>query len=805
LAFRKASIAAAAVWLAAFASGLAAMAQEANGPAIDVASVDTSRFPTVSAVVNVLDAKGRPIAGLSASTFSATVDGQPATIEGLQPVVDSQVSLSVVLAVDASGSMAGAPLTAAQAAAAEFVNGLAPQDSVAVLAFADAVTVAQEPTSDKAAAIGALQNLTSAGDTALFEATSRATAKALESTSPRRVIILLSDGVDYGRKSTVTRDDSIATARAAGVPVYTIALGADVDKAYLSELAQATGARFLEAPSPESLSQLYADIGAVLRGQYIVTLQSPAVDGGAASHALGLSVTVEGAMAVASRSFDAIPSGESPAVAIGGLSAGDSLKSPVTVTAQVSGGAPTEVRFLIDGTLVTTATAAPYQATVDPAALSGGDHTLRVEARDANGVLAASEAAFSSSAAAGGAMGKAPIFAVLIVVTLAAGGAYALQRRRPRVKRQVVEVRLKPWSNNGTAAGGMSLLDGETLTPSAPEPVEEPGGKLVIVDGPDSGKEVFVGMNPVSIGAAPWCDISLPDEDGSIGQEEARAWVHQDKLIFHRLTRLSLLASDGAVGGWLILENGDEVNVGAFRLRFVSLTPVIAEQDNVNKALHEAVQHFSARPSDVGLASRLWPTEDPPRKPAPEKEESPQPVSSELAASAEAPAEALEPQETGAEEGSSRFWPAGSQPVESLRAQEAEAEAGLEPEPVDEPRAAALESQSVAPEAGSSRFWPADSGPLGLIRREEPDVQSTPSEPEPSGEPPAEAAEPEPLRAEADHLRLWPVDEPPPELCGPEDVIDDREPVDLWPVDDLPADREPLDEDLDPPAAASSA
>ena len=161
-------------------------------------------------------------------------------MEGLQTVVDSQVSLSVVLAVDASGSMAGEPLTAAQTAAAEFVNGLSPQDSVAVLAFSDSVTVAQEPTADKASAISALQGLTAVGNTALFEATSRATAKALESSTPRRVIILLSDGVDYGGKSSVTRDDSITQARVAGVPLYTIGLGADIDRAYLSELAQAT-------------------------------------------------------------------------------------------------------------------------------------------------------------------------------------------------------------------------------------------------------------------------------------------------------------------------------------------------------------------------------------------------------------------------------------------------------------------------------------------------------------------------------------------------------------------------------------
>ena len=752
MAFRKASIAVAAIWLAAFASSLSAVAQQGDGLAIDVASVDGSRFPGVSAVVNVLDAKGRPVPGLSNESFSATVDGRPATIEGLQSVVDSQVSLSVVLAVDASGSMAGAPLSAAQSAAAEFLNDLSPQDSVAVLAFSDAVAVVQEPTSDKAAAIGALQNLAAAGDTALFEATSRATAKALESSSPRRVIILLSDGVDYGGKSTVSRDDSIAQARAAGVPVYTIALGADVDKAYLSELAQATGAHFLETPSPEGLSQLYADIAAVLLGQYVVTLQAPAVDAGV-SHTLELSVTVGGATAAASKSLGAIPSGQSPQVAVDGLRPGDSVKSAVAVTAQVSGGTPTEVRFLIDGTLVATATVAPYQATLDPAALASGDHTLRVEASDANGLLASSEAGFTVSSTAGGGNSKTPLFVALIAVMVATGGVYVL-RRRPRVRRQVVEVRLKPWSNN-SAVGGMPLLDGEPLPPAAPEPAEEPSGKLITVDGPDAGKEYSVGMTPVSIGTAGWCDITFPDQDGSMGPEEARAWVHQDKLIFHKLTRLSLLASDGAVGGWLILENGDEVNVGAFRLRFLSLVPVAAEQDVLNKAVNEAVQHFSARSSNDGLASRLWPADDPPAESTRAEEVSPQPVSSELT-------------------------------------------------PFDEPLVEAAESQNVDHQIGSSRFWPASSAPVELFPREEASPQPVSPEPDPLDEPPAEAVESDPASAEPERPGLWPVDDPPLGLREREDV-DDRDPVDLWPVDDLPADPQASDEDLDPPAAASSA
>lgn len=624
--FGRASITIVAVWLAVLASGLTAVADGSNDLTIDIASVDDSQFPSLSAVVNVLDAKARPVAGLDTASFRATIDGEPATVEGLQTAVDSQVSLAVVLAVDVSGSMSGEPLAAAQTAATEFVRGLSPQDTAAVLTFGDSVNVVQDSSPDQAAVIGALEGLQAVGDTALFDATSRATAKALESPSPRKVIILLSDGVDYGGKSIVTRDESIAQARAAGVPIYTIGLGEDVDKAYLNELAQATDARFLETPTPQGLSQLYADIAGVLRGQYIVSLQSSGVDR-SAPHTLELSVTVGAVTAVAAKSL-APAVDQPPQVSVKGLLSHQEVKSATTITAEVSGSAPVEVQFLVDGKPVSRATAAPYQASLDPAALEGGNHSLRIEARDAAGRIGSLDVSFVVPAGGTGGATGTPLLAALLALVVAASGLYVLLRRRPRMKRQVVQVRLRPWSNGGAAIAGLSLADDEPLPTPSPEPAEEPVAKLVMVGGPNAGQEFPVGMKPVSIGAADWCGIALSDKDGRIGPEEARAWVHQDKLIFHKLTRLSILASEGATGGWLILEHGDEIAVGPHRMRFETVAQTTSAEAMINKAVNEAVQHLATDSADGGLGpppagSRLWPVDVPPADSCGEEDSSP--------------------------------------------------------------------------------------------------------------------------------------------------------------------------------------
>src|SRR4030066_385460 len=66
-----------------------AAAGPAEPPAVNVASLDDSQFPDLTAVVDVLDANNRPVAGLTRANFQATVGDQPAPISDLQAAVDA--------------------------------------------------------------------------------------------------------------------------------------------------------------------------------------------------------------------------------------------------------------------------------------------------------------------------------------------------------------------------------------------------------------------------------------------------------------------------------------------------------------------------------------------------------------------------------------------------------------------------------------------------------------------------------------------------------------------------------------------
>ncbi|CCG04058.1 VWA domain-containing protein [Blastococcus saxobsidens] len=193
---------------------------------------------------------------------------------------------TVVMAVDVSLSMEAQDVEpsrfrAMQRAAVDFVDVLPDRINLGLVSFAGTATTVVPPTTDRAQVAAAIENLDLAEATAIGEAVFSSLSaienfqSQLESDgeeAPPARIVLLSDGFN-----TVGRDETqaIDAARAAGVPVSTIAFGTDygtldidgeqvpvpVDRASLKELAEETGGSYSEAASAEELEQVYADLG----------------------------------------------------------------------------------------------------------------------------------------------------------------------------------------------------------------------------------------------------------------------------------------------------------------------------------------------------------------------------------------------------------------------------------------------------------------------------------------------------------------------------------------------------------------
>ena len=245
---------------------------EAAGAEVAINEVLSADYPDVRVIATVTE-DGAPLTGLTADDFRVRedeVEQSPLTVEEQLP------PLSVVLAIDTSGSMAQA-MDQTRTAATEFVRGLADGDAVQVVAFAEEATAATPMLTDTAPAEGALAGLVARGDTALYDAILLSVDLVAEREG-RKAVVVLSDGVDDDGQgqplSTATIPEVLARAGETSVPVFTIGLGTEMDESVLRQVAGDTGGVYLSAPDAEDLQTVYGTIGQQLSGQYSIRYTS---------------------------------------------------------------------------------------------------------------------------------------------------------------------------------------------------------------------------------------------------------------------------------------------------------------------------------------------------------------------------------------------------------------------------------------------------------------------------------------------------------------------------------------------------
>lgn len=169
-------------------------------------------------------------------------------------------SSAVVLTIDTSDSMYGRPLEEAKRAARIFVENIDEGTPVALITFSTRVEVVLEYTTDKDELIAAIEALSLGGVTALYDGALTAAQLAADSGADKPVVILLSDGGEYGGMSQAERSDALAFAARNNVAMYTIGLGFGIDRSYLVELAEGTSGQNYEAPTADQLVGIYSEL-----------------------------------------------------------------------------------------------------------------------------------------------------------------------------------------------------------------------------------------------------------------------------------------------------------------------------------------------------------------------------------------------------------------------------------------------------------------------------------------------------------------------------------------------------------------
>lgn len=192
---------------------------------------------------------------------------------------------SIMLVMDVSGSMAATDLepnriVAAKAAAQEFLDSLPGRMRVGLVAFSDYARLIAPLTTDKQVVDEAIAGLRVRGGTAMGDGMAVALDQIeLERQGGQRVpatILVLSDGET---NRGVPPDQVAQAAVAAQVPVYLIGIGTEegtvqrsgdqlvqvrLNRAELESVARATGGRYFQSTTSDSLEEIYRSVGTSL-------------------------------------------------------------------------------------------------------------------------------------------------------------------------------------------------------------------------------------------------------------------------------------------------------------------------------------------------------------------------------------------------------------------------------------------------------------------------------------------------------------------------------------------------------------
>jgi hypothetical protein len=162
---------------------------------------------------------------LSSGDLELTEDGVRQDIDTFHEAV---APLSIVLAVDASGSMKSAT-EAVKEAAKSFVASLRPKDELSLLLFADDVVTVHDLSTNREGIVKGIDEYQASGGTALNDAVVAALGR-LGRVDRRRAIVLMTDGRDENNPGTAPGSrhslaDVLEQIREVDAAIYSIGLG----------------------------------------------------------------------------------------------------------------------------------------------------------------------------------------------------------------------------------------------------------------------------------------------------------------------------------------------------------------------------------------------------------------------------------------------------------------------------------------------------------------------------------------------------------------------------------------------------
>ena len=268
----------------------------------------------VPAFVTVVDGNNRLVTDLAKEDFEVFDNGRPQEIT----IFDNEVRpFSVVVMLDTSVSMTHR-LDDLYAGAEQFLLRLLPHDKAMVGAFNDKVEFASTQfVSERNSLVSSLKRLDFGNQTRLYDGV-HASLDQLQGVEGRKVILLFTDGADFGSK--LSSGKALDRARDAEVMIYGIGLETEFfngqmvvrskPDSVLNRFATETGGGYFDLKKDADLSASFTRIAQELRSQYLLAFTPAALDGKV--HRLEVRVKRPGLKARSRRSYTATAEGTAP-------------------------------------------------------------------------------------------------------------------------------------------------------------------------------------------------------------------------------------------------------------------------------------------------------------------------------------------------------------------------------------------------------------------------------------------------------------------------------------------------------------
>ena len=229
---------------------------------------------------SVTDRSGAPLLGLGRRDFQVLVDGEPRSMQRFDRAANLPVHAGILF--DTSTSMVDRIDAAEEAALHFFELVLGPQDRACLITFNDRPELAVGFTGSRETLAGGLADLTTEGETALYDSVLYA-LYYFGGLRGKRALILLTDGGDSSSEHRF--DDVLDFARRTQVAIYSI--GIDISprellvRGRLQQLCDETGGRCFFITGASELKRVYERIETEVRSQYLLVFESPDGEPGA--------------------------------------------------------------------------------------------------------------------------------------------------------------------------------------------------------------------------------------------------------------------------------------------------------------------------------------------------------------------------------------------------------------------------------------------------------------------------------------------------------------------------------------------